>query len=95
MVLDNEDLLTDPFKSVRSIEKFLQLESFATESMFVKPDTSPFFCTNTSEANSKATEVRHKVGIQKEIKTKWKRKNDAPFVCQSGTQAAKLRAHKL
>ena len=95
MVLDNENLLTDPFKSVRSIEKFLQLESFATESMFVKPDTSPFFCTNTSEANSKATEVRHKVGIQKEIKTKWKRKNDAPFVCQSGTQAAKLRAHKL
>ena len=93
IVLDNEDLLTDPFKCVRSIEKFLQLESFATESMFVKPDSSPFFCTNTSEANSKAMEVRYKIGIQKEIKTKRKRKNDVPFVCQSGTQATKLRTY--
>ena len=93
IVLDNEDLLTDPFKSVRSIESFLQLESFATENMFVKPDNSPFFCTNTSEANSKAMEVRHKIGIQKEIKTKRKRKNDAPFVCKSGKQAAKFTAY--
>ena len=82
MVLDNDDLLTDPFKSVRSIEEFLQLKSFATENMFVKPDNSPFFCTNTTEIRSKAIKCRNKFGIQKEIK--WKREG---IFCESGTQA--------